>query len=479
QAKFVWLVKKTTNGNIATYSFQNLLTSGFLPVPIDNNTPVKTVNNTAQNKGAFSIECKSSAFYITQNNNTTKDNYGFNGHGSTFLFWTPGSAAGDPSHAIAFYPCTVSEGVLYTVTTKMREENSTTEFETRTEEMLSGEIYNAPAVDLKKVVSTDPANVNGTVLNLTTDKTIIAYYKYDPTKLPFTTTTVANNAFAPVTKWYNFRLNTNETQGYCLYDDVTKEILSNKGQANVQGVAAGLFAFAGDPINGFDIYNKSTGTASKLGDRITDHASMVAAESGIKWYLVRNDEPGWNLSKLKTPSGNCYLNRRTSYVGYYNSTSDNGSRCGFEINTYDITINATGYATFSADVATTIPTGVTAYIAKKTAGASTLTLTALPASSILPANTGVILKGTANTTYSFVKSTGTPATIGTNELKATSETPVQADAKKSYYVLNNGGSSVNLIGFYKAKSASVIPANKAYYIGTGANSLLFEGDDLT
>ncbi|MEG2158237.1 MAG: hypothetical protein RRY07_10710, partial [Bacteroidaceae bacterium] len=350
QAKFVWLVKKTTNGNIATYSFQNLLTSGFLPVPIDNNTPVKTVNNTAQNKGAFSIECKSSAFYITQNNNTTKDNYGFNGHGSTFLFWTPGSAAGDPSHAIAFYPCTVSEGVLYTVTTKMREENSTTEFETRTEEMLSGEIYNAPAVDLKKVVSTDPANVNGTVLNLTTDKTIIAYYKYDPTKLPFTTTTVANNAFAPVTKWYNFRLNTNETQGYCLYDDVTKEILSNKGQANVQGVAAGLFAFAGDPINGFDIYNKSTGTASKLGDRITDHASMVAAESGIKWYLVRNDEPGWNLSKLKTPSGNCYLNRRTSYVGYYNSTSDNGSRCGFEINTYDITINATGYATFSADV---------------------------------------------------------------------------------------------------------------------------------
>ncbi|MEG1730007.1 MAG: hypothetical protein RR280_10785, partial [Bacteroidaceae bacterium] len=136
-----------------------------------------------------------------------------------------------------------------------------------------------------------------------------------------------------------------------------------------------LFAFEGNLTDGFTIYNKAL-PSYKLWELSGKHPTMVANSACIgtnqTWFLSRN-ENGTTKGYSFANSGNKtnLLNRKNAgtetdkYLQYWNVLNDNGSRCGFEINTYDITINATGYATFSADVATTIPIGVTAYIAKK------------------------------------------------------------------------------------------------------------------
>lgn len=115
------------------------------------------------------------------------------------------------------------------------------------------------------------------------------------------------------------------------------------------------------------------------------------------------------------------------------------------------TIGSAGYSTFSAPMATTIPSGVTAYVVS-VKDASTVTLTEIE-DGVIPANTGVVLKGAAGT-YSFV-ATATAGTATSILTPVLAETEVTADD----YVLGNGS---NGVGFYHLTAGKKVAANKAY-----------------
>ena len=128
-----------------------------------------------------------------------------------------------------------------------------------------------------------------------------------------------------------------------------------------------------------------------------------------------------------------------------------------EVSSVKLTVGETGYATAYFPFAVTIPAGVTAYtVAAAADGVATLK----KLSGTIPANTGVVLSGTANTPCTFEIAADAAAVDG-NMLKGmTIATAVPAETKA--YILANGSKGV---GFYRlSESDRTIAANKAYLI---------------
>ena len=108
-----------------------------------------------------------------------------------------------------------------------------------------------------------------------------------------------------------------------------------------------------------------------------------------------------------------------------------------EVKSLPVTITAAKYATFYAPVAVTVPAGVTAHTVTINGDYATLS----EALEVIPANTGVVLQGEANT-YNFAITT-TDATATSALVGTTAATYIAADA----YVLSN---VANGVGFYGA-----------------------------
>ena len=128
-----------------------------------------------------------------------------------------------------------------------------------------------------------------------------------------------------------------------------------------------------------------------------------------------------------------------------------------EVSSVKLTVGETGYATAYFPFAVTIPAGVTAYTVA-TAADGVATLSKL--SGTIPANTGVVLSGTANTPCTFEIAADVAAVDG-NMLKGmTIATAVPEETKA--YILANGSKGV---GFYLlSQDDRTIAANKAYLI---------------
>ena len=123
----------------------------------------------------------------------------------------------------------------------------------------------------------------------------------------------------------------------------------------------------------------------------------------------------------------------------------------------NVAIGETGYATAYFPFAVTIPAGVMAYtVAAAADGVATLK----KLSGTIPAHTGVVLSGTANTPCTFEFAADAAAVDG-NMLKGmTIATAVPAGTKA--YILADGSKGV---GFYRlSESDRTIAANKAYLI---------------
>lgn len=136
------------------------------------------------------------------------------------------------------------------------------------------------------------------------------------------------------------------------------------------------------------------------------------------------------------------------------------------------TITDAGYATFSSTYAVDFSeSGLTAYTAKVNDGNATITLTPIEGG-IVPANTGVILKGEAGN-YTGVITT-TDATVD-NDLKANATKITGGDG--SIYVLNNGTKG---IGFYQLSETGTLAAGKAYLkITSNAKAYTFVWNEST
>lgn len=130
-----------------------------------------------------------------------------------------------------------------------------------------------------------------------------------------------------------------------------------------------------------------------------------------------------------------------------------------EVSSVKLTVGETGYATAYFPFAVTIPAGVTAYtVAAAADGVATLK----KLSGTIPANTGVVLSGTANTPCTF-EFADNAAVVDDNMLEGmTIATEVPAETKA--YILANGSKGVGFYRLSESESDRTIGANKAYLI---------------
>ena len=135
-----------------------------------------------------------------------------------------------------------------------------------------------------------------------------------------------------------------------------------------------------------------------------------------------------------------------------------------------IKLAADGFSTYCSenrlDISKT--TGVTAYIVNNV----TSTTVELQALSVIPAETGFIVKGTGSALYDLYKTEGVADDVSENQLHGTL-TATSAPANTFALSTKKG-----VTGFYPVNTGLMIPAHKAYLIASGGLSrlLTFEGE---
>ena len=139
-----------------------------------------------------------------------------------------------------------------------------------------------------------------------------------------------------------------------------------------------------------------------------------------------------------------------------------------------VTIGSTGYATFGYPA----PLDLSGLVEGQDAYTVTVSGTKARLTSVkgkkIPANTGIILKGTNGDAISLPLTTASPDEIGTNDLLVSDGT-VKGDESGTIYVLAKGS---NGVGFYLVENGSAITAGKAYLrVPAGARQFIGFGDD--
>lgn len=122
-----------------------------------------------------------------------------------------------------------------------------------------------------------------------------------------------------------------------------------------------------------------------------------------------------------------------------------------------LTIHRTGYSTFSAAVDVEVPGDVTAYYAKEQVGDSYIRM--YPVTTI-PANEGVVIKGTGYATVNFPIISNAEALPADNLLKAHLNTEAVTPATGSVFIL---GTRDDVTGFYPlSETNNTIAGHKSY-----------------
>ena len=141
------------------------------------------------------------------------------------------------------------------------------------------------------------------------------------------------------------------------------------------------------------------------------------------------------------------------------------------------TIGSTGYATFSSPYAVDFSgeDGLTVYKAKVNGDKSSVVLTAIGSKEV-PANTGVILAGSAKTYTGTVIASADAVTE--NDLLASTDNPAEIN---DYILVNEGGTAVfaPMTSGTLATGKAYLPADKCPAVSGGAKSLKIVFDDET
>ena len=126
------------------------------------------------------------------------------------------------------------------------------------------------------------------------------------------------------------------------------------------------------------------------------------------------------------------------------------------------TIGAAGYATYSNGEKCTV-SGADAIYVVDVNNTNSVHLNEMAASTVWPANEGMILKGSKDqvVTISAVASDASPSAIGTNYLVGSGNSTASITAGTGIYIFNWDGSNASSVGFYLANSGT-LGAHKAY-----------------
>lgn len=260
--------------------------------------------------------------------------------------------------------------------------------------------------------------------------------------------------------------------------------LPSAGFYRIKGKTSGNYLAAGKVDNKYAMSSATDATTIFYydGTKVVNFSSGMANGMSTSSWDWKTGDAASTVVFADGGSNGGYTFKSANAFFYDNGTNaDRGSSLNdnaryrnwylTEISTLPVTISSAGYATLFAPVALTIPEGVTAYVATVDNG-SYLHLEGI-SGGIIPAETGVILKGDEGT-YNFGITTG--GSVESNVLTGT----VAAIARPSgSYILSNG---TNGVGFY-GNGELPIPGFKSYLAAKDAQGvrgfLGFNFDDPT
>ena len=205
-----------------------------------------------------------------------------------------------------------------------------------------------------------------------------------------------------------------------------------------------IYVFIG-PASGFTLGWK-TGISKRNVDIYVNGTKVVDNAQTYNYNGVALNAEGNNLIEIQS--------HQTGGDGGFESLTLTGSKV-------PVTITAAGYATFSSTQKLNF-TGVEGLTAYKATATSESSVTLEDVTGIVPAETGLLLKGAANTYYIPV-STADASDVTGNLLQstATAEYEVTGDETGTAYVF---GSLNEVVGFYKAADGKKIGVGKSWLL---------------
>ena len=204
-----------------------------------------------------------------------------------------------------------------------------------------------------------------------------------------------------------------------------------------------------------------TYTGQNVGD-----VSLV--ESGMKSVTVTTDGKAGSPYRFKFQSNYLNINGdKNVLISNWSAVDDGNSFQFIDKGAYDLsdaiaavdnyesptkTLTDYGYATLFTDHAVAIPEGATAYYVTVDGDVATLN----EIEDVIPANTGVVVKGTASSDYQFEYTTAAATTdVSDNKMVGyIVDTPITGDDAISYYAVNyKTVNSEKVPGFFAPKGA--------------------------
>jgi hypothetical protein len=255
-------------------------------------------------------------------------------------------------------------------------------------------------------------------------------------ELPFVTATSAEN----INTWYYARMHTNQP-GYIgdFADD--NSINVGQGKSSAEYNENFIWGFVGNVFDGVTVVNKGTG----LQLTSTGSGQATLTNNGTPFFVAHTAETSANAKNgfcLRKKDSNQYLNANhtAGKLSHWGSADAGSTMFLTQYNETSVTVSDADFATLYLGQSTYVPVGVEIYTVTETTNG--YVKTELVEGTILPANTGVILKNAGQYTFKAAAKDGVAALEGNLLLGSTTNTYVEGAA----YVL---GKDTEGVGFFK------------------------------
>lgn len=243
--------------------------------------------------------------------------------------------------------------------------------------------------------------------------------------------------------------------------ELAKERLNTavKNQIAAKGMAYSLIA----PTAAQAFVIHAEGNETENASAATTLSSLISAANMGK--MIIGEERAQELKDMATSM----LEDKSQY-GTNRENVTNDLTLSIELPEGAVKLAADGYSTYCSenrlDISKT--TGVTAYIVNNV----TETTVELQEVSVIPAETGFILKGTGNAWYDLYKTESAADDVSANQLHGTL---TATSAPSNTFALST---KKGVTGFYPVNTGLMIPAHKAYLTTSGSlvKSLSFDGE---
>lgn len=277
--------------------------------------------------------------------------------------------------------------------------------------------------------------------------------------------------------WYKLLNKRGGDYFYMFNDGNAEKYEMKKGVANVD---AALWAFTGNPYEGFKLMNKAAGAGKYLYKDAPANGTYPLMSTNATVWTISQTEVSWaDANDFCIGANGVFLNNygNANFLSFWqNGPSDQGSAWtvipvdGDICADYaEIEVTNAGYATTVQPTAVAMATDLTAYAGVM--GSTYVSLKAIE-SGLVPAEAPVVIKAAVAGKFILGVVTSDVEPLAQNDLKGSCTETTVADGTQ-YIVADVDGTT----GFYQAEAGTTIEAGKAYVVSeTGAKAFdIIEG----